>query len=207
MVAKRASKRTQPEPASPPALQRRRFSVDEYERMIALGILEEGERVELLRGEIYCMAAIGARHMACVTWLDRFFTLSVGEDALVRAQGPIRLPEDGEPEPDILIVPFRDDFYRPRHPGPAEGLLLIEVADTSFNIDRAQKIPLYAEAGIPESWLVDLPGQQIFVYREPRDGRYQQIIVFKRGDVLTPLAFPDLKLAVDDVLGPVQDRA
>ncbi|HZQ35102.1 MAG TPA: Uma2 family endonuclease, partial [Dehalococcoidia bacterium] len=100
--------------------------MDEYERLIALGIVQEGERVELLRGEIYCMAAMGARHMACVTWLDRFFTLNVGAGALVRTQGPIRLTEDGEPEPDILVVRFRADFYRNRHPGPAEALLVIE---------------------------------------------------------------------------------
>jgi len=202
MVAKRATRRKTIEPEQAPELQRRRFSVDEYEHLIALGIVQEGERVELLQGEIYCMAAMGARHMACVTWLDRFFTLNVGAGALVRTQGPIRLPEDGEPEPDILVVRFRADFYRNRHPGPAEALLVIEVADTSVNIDRAHKLPLYAAAGIPESWLVDLPGQQIFVYREPRDGVYQQITAFKRGDTLTPLAFPDLKLAVDDVLGP-----
>jgi len=202
MVAKRAARRRRGEPATPPELKRRPFSVDEYERLIALGIVQEGERVELLRGEIYCMAAMGARHMACVTWLDRFFTLNVGAGALVRTQGPIRLTEDGEPEPDILVVRFRADFYRNRHPGPAEALLVIEVADTSVNIDRAHKLPLYATAGIPESWLVDLPGQQIFVYREPHDGVYQQITAFKRGDTLTPLAFPGLELAVDDVLGP-----
>src|SRR5690349_20124586 len=95
MVTKRATKRGLSEPS--PQLQRRRFSVEEYERLIALGIVQEGERVELLRGEIVCVAAMGARHMACVTWLDRFFTFSVGSAALVRTQGPIRLPEDGQP--------------------------------------------------------------------------------------------------------------
>lgn len=202
MVARSALRRRTAAAAPEPELKRRLFSIDEYERMIAVGILQEGERVELLEGEIYCMAAMGARHMACVTWLDHVFTLRHGGTALVRSQGPLRLPNDDEPEPDIVIVPFRSDFYRSRHPGPGDALLLIEVADSSVAIDRLRKIPLYADAGIPDSWLVDLPGERILVHREPKDGVYTSIATLRRGDTLSPLAFPDLTLTVDDVLGP-----
>jgi Uma2 family endonuclease len=204
MVAKRASKRTPAEPASPPEPKRRQFSVDEYERMIALGIVQEGERVELLRGEIYCMAAMGARHMACVSRADDLLRGGLPATAATRVQGPIRLPNGSEPEPDIAIVRRRADYYQSAHPVLADVYFVIEVADSSLRSDRDRKLPVYAEAGIPESWLVDLPGQQIFVYREPRDGEYRQITVFKRGATVSPLAFPDLKLAVDDVLGPAE---
>lgn len=202
MAAKRASRRRLAEPAMPPEPQRRRFTVDEYERMIALGILEEGERVELLRGEIYCMAAMGARHMACVSRSDDLLRAGLPARAVTRVQGPIRLPNGSEPEPDIAVVRRRADYYQSAHPVLADVYFVIEVADSSLRSDRDRKIPVYAEAGIPESWLVDLPGQQIFVYREPRDGQYRQVTVHRRGDVVTPRAFPDLKLAVDDVLGP-----
>ncbi len=203
MVAKRATRRRWGEPATPPELKRRLFSVDEYERMIALGIVQEGERVELLRGEIYCMAAMGARHMACVSRSDDLLRAGLPGDAATRVHGPIRLPNGSEPEPDIAIVRRRADYYQHVHPVLQDIFFVIEVADTSLRTDRDRKIPVYAEAGIPESWLVDLPGQQMLVYREPRDGEYRQITVYKRGESVSPLAFPDLKLAVDDVLGPV----
>lgn len=201
MVAKRAARRRQSEPAQF-GLKRRQFTVDEYERMIALGILQEGERVELLRGEIYCMAAMGARHMACVSRSDELVRGGLPATAATRIQGPIRLPNGSEPEPDIAVVLRRADFYQRAHPTLSDVIFIIAVADSSLRNDRDRKIPLYAEAGIPESWLVDLPGQQIFIYREPRDGVYQQVTIFKRGERVSPLAFPELQVAVDDVLGP-----
>src|SRR5579883_185599 len=131
VVTKGATGKTRAVPR-PAGARRRLFSVDEYERMIALGILEEGERVELLEGEIYCMAAMGARHFACVMDAYDWFRLHLGSRATVRAQGPLRLPPRYEPEPDIAIVRHRSDSYRTAHPGAADVLLLIEVADTSL---------------------------------------------------------------------------
>jgi Uma2 family endonuclease len=202
VVVRRASRRTTAAAVPEPELQRRLFSIDEYERMIAAGILQEGERVELLGGEIYCMAAMGARHFACVMDVYDWFRLRLGNRATVRAQGPLRLPPNYEPEPDIALVRHRSDSYRTAHPGPADVMLVIEMADTSLRSDRELTLPRYAAAGIPDTWQVDLPGERILVHREPKDGVYTSIATFRRGDTLSPLAFPDLTLAVSDVLGP-----
>ncbi|HEY7293448.1 MAG TPA: Uma2 family endonuclease, partial [Dehalococcoidia bacterium] len=129
-------------------MERRRFSVDEYERMIEAGILDEDEHVELLAGEIVCMAPIGSRHANLVSFLLNWFARRLPETVHVRAQDPIRLPPFGEPEPDIAIVRGTLGTYSHAHPTAADILLVIEVADTSLARDRDVKVPLYATAGI-----------------------------------------------------------
>lgn len=197
MVTKR---RTRREPAV--ELIRRRFTIDEYDLMIKAGILDEDERVELLGGEIICMAPIGIRHWASVNRLNDLFGASVRETAIVSIQSSFLLPPDSEPEPDVTIVRRRDDYYVGRLPGPDDVLLIIEVADSSLAHDRANKIPRYAAGGIRESWLVDLPGERVIVHRDPVDGQYKDVKTFRRGATITPLAFPELTLRVDDILGP-----
>ncbi len=201
MVAKRAERRAAT--AKPAAtLERRRFSVDEYDRMIEAGILQEDEHVELLQGEIVCMAPIGIPHANVVSFLLNWFARRLPETFHVRAQDPIRIPPSAEPEPDLAIVHGPIGTYSAAHPGPAEVLLLIEVADTSLSHDRDVKGPLYAGAGIPDYWLFDLAGEQILVHREPKRGRYTKIDAVRRGDTLAPLAFPDLVVPLDELLGP-----
>ena len=178
----------------------RLFTVDEYERMAETGILRPDERVELLAGVIYAMAAMGSRHAAGVRDIDDWFHLRLGNRAIVSVQCPIRLGEFGEPEPDIAILRLRQDRYREAHPGPADVLLAIEVSDSSLSFDRGVKLPQYAAAGIPEVWIVDLNRRRVLVYREPRDGRYVQTSIVARGGALSPLAFPDLTLKLADVL-------
>ncbi len=207
MATKHATTRQRAAAAPRPAVKRRLFTVDEYDRMIEAGILFSGERVELLGGEILHMAAIGADHSWCVTRLTNWFARRLPETLLVRMQDPIHLPPDSEPEPDLTIVPAPARVPHPPLPGPGDVLLLIEVADSSLRADREKKLRRYAAAGIPETWLVDLPGECIHRYREPKDGAYIRITTFRRGDMLTPLAFPDLTLAVDDILGPAADPA
>ena len=195
MVAKPVGK-----PRSATLLQRRRFSADEYERMIETGILTEDERVELVKGEIICMAPIGVRHVAAVNrHTNRFSRLL--PDIIVSVQNPIRLPQGSQLQPDVALLRPSDDFYEDRLPEAGDVLLLIEVADTSLDYDRDTKLPLYAEAGIVEVWIEDLPGDQLLVYREPKDGHYRTAFTAKRGDTLAPLAFPELTLALDDLLG------
>lgn len=183
------------------ALTRRRFTVDEYYCMAEAGILREDERVELLEGDIFVMSPIGSRHAACVKGLLRWFVLRVGDRAIVGVQDPIRLSAHSEPEPDIVLLRPRHDLYASGHPGPADVLLLIEVADTTLAYDRGVKLPTYARSGIPEVWIVDLQGERVEVYRDPVGGRYRQAQVHARGAALTPGAFPDLTLPVDDILG------
>lgn len=177
---------------------RRGFTVEEYHRMGQAGILSEDERVELIEGEIVEMAPIGSRHQACVDRTNRWFSQRVGERALVRVQGPIRLEERSEPQPDLALLRPRPDFYAEAHPGPEDVFLVVEVAETSPDVDREVKVPLYARAGVPEVWLVDLGGECIEIYRNPTARGYQEV---RRGERLAPHALADLDLAVADVLG------
>ena len=182
-------------------MMRRLFTVQEYYRMAQAGILTEDDRVELNEGEIVAIAPIGSRHAACVRRSQEFFTLALGEVALVSVQSPVRLSEHTEPQPDLAILRRRPDFYAAGHPGPDDILLVIEVADTSVEYDRAVKLPLYARSGIPESWLVDLNQEVIEIYRDPSPSGYRTSWTVHRGERLSPLAIPDRELAVADLLG------
>jgi Uma2 family endonuclease len=182
-------------------LPKRHFNVDEYYRMAEAGILSEDDRVELIEGEIVEMSPIGAHHAACVDRLTALLYGVVGEAAIVRVQNPIRLSDLSEPQPDITLVRPRDDFYASGHPTPADVLLVVEVADTSQRIDRRVKLPLFAKAGIPEVWLVDLPTQVVEAHTEPVRGRYRSSRRAGRGDSLEAHNVPGLALSVDAILG------
>lgn len=178
-----------------------RFTVDEYHRMGQAGVFHEDDRVELIRGRIVEMTPIGPEHAGCVDYLAHVLGQGLASRAMVRVQNPVILDRHVEPQPDLALLRPRPDFYRDAHPGPADILLIVEVADSSLQYEREEKLPLYAEAGIPEVWLVNLAGEVIESYREPRGGRYQAARVISRGQDVVPLAFPDLSLQVDDILG------
>lgn len=183
--------------------ERRRFTVDEYERMAEDGILGEDERIELIEGEIVAMAAMNARHAGCVAALTDLLPPRLGTAAQVRVQLPVAIPPRDVPEPDVAVVRARGDHYRRKHPGPGDVLLLIEVADTSLAYDRAVKLPIYARAGIPEVWLADLAGHGIERHAEPDlvSRVYRSMVRFGRGQTVAALMVPELSLSVDDVLG------
>lgn len=180
---------------------RRSFTVEDYHRMAQAGIFSEDDRVELLKGEIVTMAPIGSRHQACVDRLTGVLSLQVARRAIVRVQGPVRLDEHSEPQPDVALLKNQVDYYAQRHPRPEDVLLVIEVAETSAEADRDIKVPLYARAGIPEAWLVDLSGECIEIFQEPSPQGYQEVRRVRRGHRLAPRAFPDLDLAAHDLLG------
>jgi len=179
---------------------RRTFTAAEYYQMAQVGILSEDDRVELLEGEIIQMSPIGSRHAACVDRLNMLFSVRLGPKAIVRVQSPIHLSEDSEPEPDLVLLEPQPDFYAQAHPEPGDVLLLVEVAETSVEYDRQMKTPLYAQGGIAEAWLVDLVGECIEVYRSPSQQGYGEIWRRWPGQRLAPHAFPDLDLAVDEIL-------
>jgi Uma2 family endonuclease len=182
---------------------RRRFTVDEYYRMAEAGILHEDDRVELIEGEIVEMAPIGSRHAACIKRLIGLFSRQVGQDvATLDVQDPIHLGEHSEPQPDITLLRPRSDSYAVAHPVPEDILLLIEVADTSGEYDRGIKVPLYAQAGIREYWIVGLADEIVEVYRDPSPEGYRQIRQLRHGERITPEGFPDVEIAIDDVLLP-----
>lgn len=181
-------------------LARRLFTVQDYYRMAEVGILTEADRVELLNGEIVHMTPIGTRHADCVDRLNQLLVERLARRAIVRIQNPIRLGEHSEPQPDLALVrPGRT--YAAAHLGPQDILLIVEVAETSVDKDRDVKIPLYGQAGIPEAWLIDLPGAIIDVYLEPLPQGCKQSRRLGRGEYLAPIPFPDVKLAVNEVLG------
>jgi Uma2 family endonuclease len=175
-------------------------SVEEYERMIASGQLTENDRVELIRGEIVEKMTVGDPHTGCVKFLNRRFGALLGESAMLGIQDPIRLT-DSEPEPDVSVVEPRKDFYRSGKPRPKDIFLLVEVADSSLDFDREVKGPLYAEAGIREYWIVNLVDDCIEVHRDPHGGGYRDVRTAGRGDTIRMLAFPQVELTTDEILG------
>ena len=183
------------------ALAIRRFTVDEYHRMGEAGIFHEDDRLELIRGRIVQMSPIGHRHTGCVKYLANTLMHLLGPRAVISVQDPVITDAEGEPQPDVAALMPRPEFYRDRHPAPADVLLLIEVADTSLTYDRGEKLPVYAEADVREVWLVNLPGEAVEVYREPHEGRYTDVRTARHGETIAPLAFPDVTLRVDEILG------
>jgi Uma2 family endonuclease len=180
---------------------RHSFTVDEFERMGAAGIFHPDDRLELIEGEIVEMPPIGSSHAACVDALALLFNETARRRFLVRIQSPIRLDDFSEPQPDVALLRWRDDFYRQAHPTPADVLLVVEVADTTVESDRQVKIPLYARAGIPEVWLVNIPGERIEVYSDPEGETYRQVRRFGRGRRARSQTLEGFGVGVGEVLG------
>jgi Uma2 family endonuclease len=167
------------------------------------GVFGEDDRVELLDGHIYDMSPIGSEHAACVRRLDRLFQREVGSRAIVSIQNPVRLNEASEPEPDLALLAPREDNYAARHPRPDDVLLVVEVADTSLPFDREVKRSLYAQAGIPELWIVNLEADRIEVYRTPQETEYTAEQHYERDQSTSPQHLSEgVPIAVNDVLGP-----
>ncbi|WP_325064593.1 Uma2 family endonuclease [Dolichospermum flos-aquae] len=154
-------------------LVRHQFTVKQFHQMAESGILSENDRLELIRGEMIDISPIGRRHAGCVNRLVNLLIQLLGKQIVLAPQNPVELDETSEPQPDIaLLKPLkpRPDFYRNSHPQPEDIFLLIEVADTTVKYDREVKIPLYAEANIPEVWLLDVNQEVVEVYRNPLQG-------------------------------------
>ncbi len=193
---------TKPPPQSSSAsnLPVRRFTVAEYYAMSEAGILTEDDRVELLAGVIVEMAPIGSRHGGCVNLYTRWLSQFVGDRAILQVQGAIHLDDDTELQPDLALLRDRPDFYSSSHAEPSDVLLLIEVADSSVDYDRNEKLPRYARAGVPEVWITVLPERIIEAHTEPSGGRYTHTRIFVSGDTIIPGCFPDVALPVSEIL-------
>ena len=182
-------------------VKRYRFTRDDYHKMAEAGILKSDVDVELIDGEIIEMNPIGRRHIGAVDRLADIFIPQVRGQAIVRIQSPIALGDNGEPEPDLALLRRRADFYTESDETPEDILLLIEVADTSERYDRRTKGPLYARFGIPELWIVDVTRRRITRYLDPTPEGYGSTRIYRRGESLSPLAFPNLLIPVADILG------
>jgi Uma2 family endonuclease len=180
---------------------KQRLTIEEFHHMAEAGYFLPDERVELIRGEIVEMTPIGSRHIACVIQLNRLLS-SLVPRVLVSPQCPLQLPGcESEPQPDLALLWPREDLAS-NPPTAIDVSLVVEVADSSFPQDRDVKIPLYAESGIPEAWLVDVRKGRgtIYVYRQPSPQGYQEVREYKRGEEISPEAFPDVSFVVDVIL-------
>jgi Uma2 family endonuclease len=180
-------------------LRRHRLTVSEYLRMGEARILAPDARVELIEGEIFDMAPIGSLHAGTVTRLGRILERAVGDTALVYIQNPVALSNYSAPQPDLALLRPREDFYTASHPGPADVLLVIEVADTTLRDDREVKAPLYAAHGVPEYWIVDLEGKGVHVFREPQSGQYRQAFTAAGSEALVLVGLPHVRIDVSKV--------
>jgi Uma2 family endonuclease len=177
------------------------FTVEQYERMIETGILTKYDRVELIEGEIVEMSPIGSGHASCVARLTSLLGEKLVRRAIVWGQSPIRLGDSSEPQPDISLLKWRDDFYGLSLPTPDDVLLLIEVSDATLKYDRQVKMPLYAREGIEEFWVVNLQDDEIEIYTRPSGGAYQLVRRAGRGETVNSENVPGLALEVNAVLG------
>jgi Uma2 family endonuclease len=195
-------------PAATASPRRWKWTGDDLVRMGEAGLLPPEGRFELLDGEIYQIMPPGSLHAAIVDLVRRLLeTLAWTITAHVRQRNPIRLSQTYDPQPDLAVVRDRERDYLHRFPGPADVLLVVEVADSSVEHDRERKLPAYAAAGIPECWLVNLPEQQVEVYREPAADGYRLRHLHRPGDSLAPQAAPGAALPVAVLLGQEETGA
>ena len=189
----------------------RRWTRKEYRKLGELGILPEDEPVELIDGQLIVAEPKGAPHVTIVARTAAVLRRAFADDWFVRQQDPIALDELSEPEPDVVVVPGEDVDYFDDH--PARPALVVEVAETSLYYDRGHKAAAYARAGLPDYWIVNLVDWQIEVYRRPTSDhsaelgwRYLEVGVFMPGVTITPLARPDLAIAVSEILPETLQR-
>src|SRR5882757_8774244 len=153
---------------------RTRISVERYQKMVATGVLTKLDRIELVEGEMLDMAPIGKVHSAITAQLHELLITQLAGAATVVSGGPINLGNYSEPQPDVMVLKRRGDFYRAKMPEAADVLLLIEVSDTSLAFDQSTKLNLYARYGIAEYWIIDVAAKRVWVHRQPVDDRYIQ---------------------------------
>ena len=177
---------------------RHRWSVADYYKMVEAGLLNEDSTVELIDGEVIEMAPIGSGHASAVMRLNQLLGSRVLGRAIVSPQNPVRLDDHSEPQPDIAVLRWRDDFYRDAHPTPADVLLLIEVADSSTGYDSQVKVPLYARHGIPEVWLIDVNRHRLTTYRHRQGKAYEEVTEHSSGRVSLE-ELPDVAIALEEL--------
>lgn len=170
----------------------------EYDQLVDLGVFGEDEHIELLGGALVAMSPQGDVHSDCASLLMTMLIRALGGRASVKAHSPFAAGEYSQPEPDVAVYPPRT--YGGAHPDTA--FLIVEVADSSLRKDRGIKSEIYAEAGVPEYWIVDLARGAVEVRTAPSDGHYTRTVTYGRGDSIALAAFPDLALALDDFLPP-----
>ena len=186
--------------------EKRKFTVAEYYRMAEVGILGSEERVELIEGEVLVMAPPGPLHSGNVDRSNEGFAARRDERFIVRIQNPLRLDDGSEPEPDVMLLRRREDYYTTAHPTAADTLLVMEVADSSLEYDRGTKAHIYGRAGVAQTLVANLPEDCVEGFEEPGPEGYDRHRIYRRGDKIRLAALPDLEVAVEDLLPPVVEE-
>jgi Uma2 family endonuclease len=176
--------------------ERTRISADRYQKMVETGVLTKYDRVELIDGDMINMAPIGPPHSAAMARLTKQFVLSVVDSAIVSPGGSIKLGDYSVPQPDLMLLKPRADFYAGQIPAPPDVLLLVEVSESSLAFDQSTKRALYARHGVGEYWIVDIPGKRVHVHREPTGDGYAEAVECSSSDVVSPRALPAVQVMV-----------
>lgn len=187
-----------------PPLTVRRWTRAEYDHLVDLGVFR-ADPVELIGGQLIVAEPQNSAHATALGAADDALRAALPPGFIVRAQMPLALDEESAPEPDLAVVAGRRGDYRARH--PARPVLVVEVADASLRFDRRQKGSLYARAGVPEYWIVNLIDRVVEVHRDPApDGgaihrwRYRTVEHLGPGATVAPAALPTTRVAVADLL-------
>lgn len=178
----------------------RRFTVEEVYKMAETGILPEGERTELIEGEIIVMGKQGPQHASSSSRINDYLRDLLGRLAMVRFQLPIRLDDWSEPEPDIAIVLLDEDYYSDHHPTPSETLFVLEVSDSTLQFDRVRKSRIYAKAGIRQFCILNLKDRELEDHRQPDPNGYRSKQIYTEGESFKLAAFPNISINVSDLL-------
>ncbi|PSB01107.1 Uma2 family endonuclease [Merismopedia glauca] len=176
------------------------WTVNQYHQMIDQGVFHPEERVELIAGQIIQMSAKGTAHTSATRRTSNILRNFLGNRASVYTQDPIQLDNSSEPEPDVSVVRFDPLDYSDRHPNAADVYLIIEVADTSLTYDTEIKAQIYAQSSITDYWVLDVNNRRLIVFREPNPQGYQSQLILDEEQMIAPLAFPDLAIALTDIL-------
>lgn len=159
-------------------LNRKLFTVEECHKLAEVGILKPSDQVELVNGEIISMSPIKSNHAGTVDLLVEYLIINLYKKATIKCQNPVAISNKSEPEPDIVVANYKSDSYQSAHPIPNEFFVIIEVSDSTLVYDQSIKTTLYANAKIPEYWIINLIDKQIEIHRQPKNGEYhfKQII-------------------------------
>lgn len=179
---------------------RYRLTLAAYHQLANAGVFNEDSRLELIEGDLIAMPPIGERHASQTRRINQLFSRQIGDTAIVDVQNPVALNAYSEPQPDIVLLKPRADFYEHSHPGPMDILLIIEVSDSTLRYDRETKVPLYAQAGIPEVWVLDIVHQRLEVYRCPSQEGYREVRYPALQEFIAPVLLPNLTVSVQSLL-------
>jgi len=175
-----------------------RWSVQEFHQLAEKGIFNEDDRIELIEGALLEMAPIGSDHAGHVKQLNRLFNQRLADKVIVSVQDPVILDKDSEPQPDLTLLRWQDNFYKSANPTAADVLLIIEVSDSTLEFDRNTKVPLYARHNIPEVWIINLFKRRVETYRKLKDGEYSAITYHHDGQIIAEL-IPDATLEIAEL--------